>query len=121
MRPVKRKELIKKTAEIMELPEELVEKVVEHYYTSLQKKMSRMKEMGIYVPSLGIFVVKKKRLENKIINHRNILKDTAEKDMSILRYEILMKKKENLERMEAMLIRLTEQEQVKKEFKESDP
>lgn len=117
MKPIKRKEIVKRTSDILDLPEELIDVVITHYYQALQDKMRAVDNLGVYVPNLGTFVVKKKRLETKIINHENILKELGT-DMSLLKYDILMKKKKNLEIMKGILGTVNEEEIRKQEYKD---
>lgn len=117
MKPVKRKEIVSKTARTLGIPEEIVDEIITHYYTTLQKRMSSMQDMGIYVPSLGTFVLKKNRLRNKIMNHEKIVKE-LDSDISMVKYDIIMKKKENMEKMKVMMEELNKQEERKKEYKE---
>ena len=117
MKPIKRKEIVKRTSDILDLPEELIDVVITHYYQTVQDKMRAVDNLGVYVPNLGTFVVKKKRLETKIINHENILKELGT-DMSLLKYDILMKKKKNLEIMKGILGTVNEEEIRKQEYKD---
>ena len=117
MKPIKRKEIVKRTSDILDLPEELIDVVITHYYQTVQDKMRAVDNLGVYVPNLGTFVVKKKRLETKIINHENILKELGT-DMSLLKYDILMKKKKNLEIMKGILNTVNEEEIRKQEYKD---
>jgi hypothetical protein len=116
LKPVKRKEIVKKTSAILDIPEEVIDEVITHFYHTLQKKMSAIDDVGIYVPNLGNFVLKKKRLDSKMINHENILKELGT-DMSLVKYDILMKKKANLEKMKVMHEKLNEEEIRKQEYK----
>lgn len=117
MKPVKREDIVRKTAEKLGISEETVENVVSYYYKSLQKKMSSVEDMGIYVQCLGTFVLKKKRLQNKITGHEKLVNESIE-DMSLVRYEIHMKRKENLEKMKKMLELMNEQDVIRKEYKD---
>lgn len=116
MRPVKRKEIIKKTSDIVKISEELIDEVVSHYYHTLQRTMSSMDHMNVYVQGLGVFSVKKKRLNNKILGHRKKMQDISE-DMTMGRYQIHMKRKMNLEKMEIMMENFEKEEKIKQEYK----
>ena len=78
--------------------------------------MSSLDDIGIYVANLGTFVVKKKRLHNKMVNHENIMKELGT-DMSLVKYDIIMKKKENLEKMKIAHEKLLHEDERKKEYK----
>jgi len=95
LNPVKRKELIAKTAQQMELPLELVEDIVSFFYTSLRKRMSSGDYYSIQVPNLGQFVVKPKSLDRKMeILSRRI--PQLEQMPSMLAYEMKLQGQKDL-------------------------
>ena len=97
MNPIKRKILVAKTAEELQLPVSTVDEIISFYYKSLQKKLSSAEHHSIAVPNLGTFVVKRKTLEEKI--RKNILfvqKIETDVDISVQTYELIIQKRKDI-------------------------
>ena len=60
------KELISKTAKKCKVSEELTGDVVNFYYTELRKKMEKLEDVTIGIPSLGTFSISKPKLKKSI-------------------------------------------------------
>lgn len=115
MNPVKRKELIAKTAQQMELPVELVEDIVSFFYTTLRKRMSSGDYYSIQVPNLGQFVIKPKSLDRKI--------ELLEKRMprldeikSMLAYEVKLQNQKDLDKFYGLKEKLQQERDRKTEI-----
>jgi nucleoid DNA-binding protein len=97
LNPIKRKILVAKTAEELQLPVSTVDEIISFYYKSLQKKLSSAEHHSIAVPNLGTFVVKRKTLEEKI--RKNILfvqKIETDVDISVQTYELIIQKRKDI-------------------------
>lgn len=115
MNPVKRKELIAKTAQQMSLPAELVEDIVSFFYTTLRKRMSSGDYYSIQVPNLGQFVIKPKSLDRKI----EILEKRQprlEEIQSMLAYEVKLQNQKDLEKFYGLKDKLQQERDRKTEI-----
>ena len=66
MRPRKAKEFIPKTAENLNLSENLVEDVIDFYWQEIRKSLSSLKHQRVHVTNLGDFIIKHWKIDNKI-------------------------------------------------------
>lgn len=118
MNPIKRKTIVEKTAEELQLPTSTVDEIISFYYKSVQKKLSSANHHSIAVPNLGTFVIKRKTLEEKI--RKNILfvqKIETDVDISVQTYELIIQKRKDiagyLELLELMKSEQERKEEVK--------
>ena len=74
MKPTRSKDLIKKTAEQLNLPLELVSDVVDFYYSVVIKKIESLKEPTIFLHGLGTLRISRRKLESNIKNLEKIEK-----------------------------------------------
>jgi nucleoid DNA-binding protein len=118
LRPVKRKVIIEKTANKLELPPELVEDIVSHYYTTLRKEMSYGNLHAITVPNLGTFVVKYKSLQIKIKNYKQKLL-THTDEISMITFENKMMVQSELDRFHTMLGVMEGEKEKKQKIRQS--
>lgn len=118
MNPVKRKSIVELTAKDLNLSVDIVDDIVSHYYLTLQKKLSIADEPYIAVPRLGTFVVKKKSLVNMITKHQNFV-NKIEKDehITVHTYELIIKKRAEIERLTQLQHTMFQEEQRKEEVK----
>lgn len=114
---IKAKSLIPKTAEQLELPEELVADVVDFYYTEIRKRMEGLQNNRLYIPKIGTFYISQKKLESSIETLTHIV-DTSKpatfKEIGILNakrnllglqeetYKRILKEREEYERKKNM-------------------
>jgi len=73
LKPIKRKQLVEKTAAQLGINEELVDEIVVNYWDYVRKQMSQVVHTHIYVPNFGTFFVKPKALTAKIISIRKYM------------------------------------------------
>jgi hypothetical protein len=66
LRPRKAKEFIPKTAENLNLSENLVEDVIDFYWQEIRKSLSSLKHQRVHVTNLGDFIIKHWKIDNKI-------------------------------------------------------
>ena len=99
LNPIKRKYLIEKTAQELNLSVDLVDEIVSFYYSSVQKKMSSAEYHSLTIPRLGTFVIKKKSLDEKIAKSQNfITKIEKDEHISVKTYEMIIEKRVDLEK-----------------------
>lgn len=97
MNPIKRKSLIEKTAEDLDLPVQTVDEIVSFYYKTVQKKLSAAEHHSVNVPNLGTFVIKRKALEEKIKkNIYFVQKIETDVDISVSTYELIIQKRKDI-------------------------
>jgi hypothetical protein len=63
---MKAKEFIPKTAENLNLSENLVEDVIDFYWQEIRKSLSSLKHQRVHVTNLGDFIIKHWKIDNKI-------------------------------------------------------
>ena len=102
MKPTKSKDLIKKTAEQLELPLELVSDVVDFYYSLVIKKIESLDEPSIFLQGLGTLKISRKKLESNIKNLEKILESNNQEDFKkVVKYNfsrsMLEQRKKSLE------------------------
>lgn len=80
MTPTKSKDLIKKTADQLNLPEELVKKVVDYYYAIVVKKIESLETTTIFLHGLGTLRLSRKKLKNQIGSLEKLLDSNSQED-----------------------------------------
>lgn len=66
LRPRKAKEFIPKTANKLDLPENLVEDIIDFYWQEIRKNLSGLKHQRVHLTNLGDFVIKHWKIDDKI-------------------------------------------------------
>lgn len=102
MKPTRSKDLIKKTADQLNLPLELVSDVVDFYYSVVIKKIESLKEPTIFLHGLGTLRISRRKLESNIKNLEKILDSNDQEDFKkIVKYNLsktmLEERKQSLE------------------------
>jgi hypothetical protein len=118
LNPVKRKQIVELTAEELNLSPDIVDDIISYYYLSLQKKLALADHPYIFVPRLGTFVVKKKSLAEMILKHQNFV-NKIEKDehISVHTYELIIKKRTDIEQLTQLQQIMYKEEERKQEVK----
>lgn len=118
MNPIKRKSIVELTAKDLNLPADVVDDIVSHYYLTLQRKLSSVEHPYIAVPRLGTFVVKKKSLVEMITKHQNFV-NKIEKDehISVHTYELIIKKRDDIQKLTKLQERMNQELERKEEVK----
>lgn len=80
MRPTKSKDLIKKTAVQLDLPENLVRNVVDYYYSVVIKKMENLDSPTIFIHGFGTLRLSRKKLKRDIDNLKKLLDSNDQED-----------------------------------------
>ena len=78
MRPKKAKDLIKPTADLLELPEQLIEDVAGFYWQTLRKTLSNIDSASVRVTGLGTFNVRTKRIKKLQARYTKYLEEPGE-------------------------------------------
>lgn len=116
MNPIKRKYVVDITAEQLNLPIEMVDDIVSHFYQTLQKKLSSVEHHSIMVPRLGTFVVKKKSLDEKLlISERFVAKIEKDDDISVHMYEMIIQRRADIEKLKTLQSLMQEERNRKEE------
>lgn len=102
MKPTKAKELIKKTALELNVPEFLVQDIVDFYYTTLRKKLESLQYPSIYVHRIGTLRLSRVKLKRSIDTLEKLLNSNDQEDFKkVVRYnltkDMLTLQKESLE------------------------
>jgi hypothetical protein len=116
LNPIKRKYVVDITAEQLNLPIEMVDDIVSHFYQTLQKKLSSVEHHSIMVPRLGTFVVKKKSLDEKLlISERFVAKIEKDDDISVHMYEMIIQRRADIEKLKTLQSLMQEERNRKEE------
>ncbi len=99
MKPTKGKDLIKKTSVDLDLSEELVNDVVNFYYSTVAKKLESLEYPTLYLHGLGTLKLRMKKLKRDIKGLQKLLNSPHGEDFrKVIRYNLstsLMEKKIN--------------------------
>ena len=97
MKPTKGKDLIKKTSVDLDLSEELVNDVVNFYYSTVAKKLESLEYPTLYLHGLGTLRLSMKKLKRDIKGLQKLLNSPHGEDFrKVIRYNLstsLMEKK----------------------------
>lgn len=85
----KAKEIIPKLSKKLNLSEELVNDIIDFYYSELRKKIESLDVDRIRVPGLGVFYVSQNKLKTSIDTINYLMQSDKEKDFkTISRYNL---------------------------------
>ena len=112
MNPTKRKELSLLTAKKLYRNFQEVDDIVAFFYRYVQKRLSSVESIAVNVPNLGTFVLKKRRVQKKIERHKNFI-DSLDETASIKAFEIKQDVKKDIEKYEAILDMMDQEEERK--------
>lgn len=116
MNPVKRKDISKSTAEKLGKDFEQVDEIVAFYYRYVQKRLSAIENIAVNVPNLGTFVLKKKRVENKMDRYTRFM-ETVDETESIRAFETKQAVKKDIEKYQAALEIMNKEEERKQSIR----
>jgi nucleoid DNA-binding protein len=111
LNPIKKKVLIERTAEQLNLAPGLVSDVVGFFFKYVQNKLSNVEHVRVLVPNLGTFEVQKKRMVSKLEKSKNYLAKTENEEspsMSVFYNRTQFKK--DVEKYEKLLEKIKEEE-----------
>ena len=89
-----------------------VDDIVAFFYRYVQKRLSSVESIAVNVPNLGTFVLKKRRVQKKIERHKNFI-DSLDETASIKAFEIKQDVKKDIEKYEAILDMMDQEEERK--------
>jgi hypothetical protein len=112
LNPTKRKELSLLTAKKLDRNFQEVDDIVAFFYRYVQKRLSSVESIAVNVPNLGTFVLKKRRVQKKIERHKNFI-DSLDETASIKAFEIKQDVKKDIEKYEAILDMMDQEEERK--------
>lgn len=116
MKPIKRNPIVKKTAEKLNLNQELVNSIVLQYWKYVHNQMSQVKHTHIQVPNLGTFIVKPWSLENKIARLQRLI-EAIGAPKTLQQYSILKEKYDQLDKLLDLKEKVTILDQEKTKIK----
>lgn len=100
-----------------DVPEEVVDDLINFYYTEVRQALSEFKDININVENLGTFTLKKNKLEKSILKNKNIINKLKRDDQTVSKkYEAIVEK---LEKQTKALDKLLESISKRKQFKEN--
>ena len=67
LRPRKAKTLIPDVAKLLNTSSDLIEDVINYYWTEVRKNLSSLKHQRIHITNLGDFVIKHWKIDDKIL------------------------------------------------------
>jgi len=71
LNPKKSKYIVKKVAQDLSLPEEMVEDLYSFYWESIRKHITQVDQINIFIENFGIFELKPTSLEKTILKYQN--------------------------------------------------
>jgi hypothetical protein len=116
LNPLKRKQISELTAKQLGTSLEIVDDISSFFYSLLQKKLSSLDYHSIMVPRLGTFVVKKKSLQESIKKNTFFVKKLeTDEDISVKTYELILQKKNEIEKLKELQNKMFQEEERKSE------
>lgn len=88
MPPKKAKELVKPTAEKLELNEEFVQDVIDFYWKQVRKSLSELRAPRIVVSNFGSFQIKTSKLADEKKKYENQYNSYKPEDMTFQKHKI---------------------------------
>jgi hypothetical protein len=101
LKPTKGRTLIKKTAEDLNLPEALVQDVVDFYYSQVTKKIEGLKHTTLLLHGLGTLRMSRVKLKRDIEGLKKLLSSNDQEDFKkVIKYNLT---KERIQQKEEAL------------------
>lgn len=88
MPPKKAKDLVKPTAEKLELNVELVQDVIDFYWKEVRKSLSELRAPRIVVANFGSFQIKTSKLPNQKKKYEDIFNSYKPEEMTFQKHKI---------------------------------
>lgn len=101
MRPIHWRELVKKTALQLNLPEEFVKEVVLWYWKYYRTEMGKLERTKVEMPGLGTFSLKHWKLEKRMAELRQSIRTTQNHGGNLKKWKICEKYREEFRRVKA--------------------
>jgi len=116
MIPKKPNEIIKATAEEMNISETKVDDIVSFFYKELRKNLSDLTELKIENPGLGYFIIRSQKVDNSIKDINRQLDNVDTK--SFKGYHSKKTLEDKLEKLENIKIKINAFFEHKKKFRD---
>jgi len=117
MNPKKPKELIKPTAETLEVSEALVDDVVGFYWRAVRKALSDIESPSITLYNLGTFKVRYKKIPLMEKKYNNYLNNLEAENMTFNKHTLQNISKTKLESLSAVKLAMEAEYQRKQEVR----
>lgn len=116
MNPKKYKEITDEVAKDMGLDKQLVEEVVQFFYSQVRKNLSKLTSSRVLLPGLGTFVLRKQKLKTQIKKNSDILNNLDPTQFN--NYKIHRSVREKLDRLNSIQEIVNQEEEERRNFKE---
>jgi nucleoid DNA-binding protein len=113
--PKKAKEFKKETAQDVNLPEDLVSKLIDHYWEKVRKHVVNLEYNNINILNLGTFRIKHWKIDETIETYTRVITHIEERFAT---YAIKKELQERIEKLKALKGLAEEQKNKFKEIKE---
>jgi nucleoid DNA-binding protein len=116
MYPKKSSEIIRQTAEEMNLSESKVDAVVSFYYKNLRKELSSLNHVKVNVPNLGYFEVKPTKVKAAIKGVKKKLEEL--KDPTFINHYNKIRLEEKLKTLENIQLKINDYLEERKKVRD---
>ena len=116
MIPKKPQEIIKQTSEDLDLPQQLVDAIITHYYKEIRKNLSSLEHIRLNLPGLGHFLIRG-NVVNKLTSKYNIQMEKYSTD-TFVNYHNKKNAENRLEKLTHAKQKIDEFRKLRKEFKD---
>jgi len=106
MIPKKPRDFIKPTAERLELPESLVDKVSSFYWKSIRKGLLSLDNAAVNVLNFGTFKVRYKRINEEIFKYENYIKHFDPDKSTFSRHVLKEECENNINKFNALKLKI---------------
>ena len=114
MNPKKYKEITDEVAKDMGLDKQLVEEVVQFFYSQVRKNLSKLTSSRLLLPGLGTFVLRKQKLKTQIKKNSDILNNLDPTQFNNYKRSV----REKLDRLNSIQEIVNREEEERQNFKE---
>ena len=116
LNPKNYRNFFKEIAEECEVHPDLVDEFVRFFYNEIRKNMENLEATRIRIPNFGTFITRKGRLDRAIKRHKDMLGNLEKRTYSGYGKHVPIKEK--LELMEKAALRISEEIETKKQWKD---
>jgi nucleoid DNA-binding protein len=116
MIPKKPQEIIKQVAEELDLPQNMVDVIISHYYKEFRKNLSSLENIRLNLPGLGHFLIRA-NVVKKLTSKYNSQMEKYSTD-TFTNYHNKKSAEIKLERLAKATLKIDEFRKQKKEFKD---
>lgn len=102
MKPVHWKELVKKTAQQLNLPESQVKEIVLWYWKYYRTEMAKLERTKVIMPGLGTFYIKPWKLKRRLVELRQSIRTTQNHGGNLKKWKICENYRQEFIRVKAL-------------------